>query len=82
MQPFIQTVPPNDAAGIVEKQYEAARARTGYVSQIIQIMSLDPQVMQASMRFYVQLMKSPGALPKRQREMLAVVVSNANGCYY
>jgi len=30
----------------------------------------------------VALMKSDNALPAKQREMLAAVVSNINDCYY
>ena len=42
----------------------------------------DPAVLQESLRFYIQLMKTPNALSAARREMLATVVSNANDCYY
>ena len=45
-------------------------------------MSGDGRSLQASIQFYVALMKSPNALRPEQREMLAAVVSNANDCYY
>ena len=45
-------------------------------------MSRDGASLQASMQFYVALMKSPNALDRSRREMLATVVANANDCYY
>ena len=35
-----------------------------------------------SMAFYVAIMKGPSGLSRREREMLAVVTSRANDCYY
>ena len=34
------------------------------------------------MRLYVAVMKDPGELSGRQRELLATVVSRANDCHY
>jgi alkylhydroperoxidase family enzyme len=45
-------------------------------------MSRDAAVLQGSMMFYLNLMKSPNALSAARREMLAAVVSNINECYY
>jgi len=46
------------------------------------VMSLDEPTNQTSTQFYVSLMKTPNALDAACREMLAAVVSNANGCFY
>ena len=54
----------------------------GGIANIIRVMSEDGRSLQASMQFYVALMKSPNALTPARREMLAAVVSNANDCYY
>ena len=56
--------------------------RAGGVANILRVMSCDARSLQGSMQFYVSLMKSPNALSPARREMLATVVSNANGCYY
>jgi alkylhydroperoxidase family enzyme len=45
-------------------------------------MSLSPRVLDASMGLYLALMHGPGALPRRERELLAVVTSRANHCHY
>ena len=52
------------------------------MANIIRVMSLDGRSTQASMQFYVSLMKSSNALDPARREMLAAVVSNINECYY
>lgn len=79
---FIKKIPLDQATGRLKQIYDAGLARSGGVAQIIQVMSLDPRSCQGSMQFYVNLMKSDNALPARQREMLATVVSNINDCYY
>jgi hypothetical protein len=79
---FIRHITEDAAAGLLKRQYDAAKARAGKVANIIQVMSLDERSLHASMQFYIGLMKSPNALAAARREMLAAVVSNVNGCYY
>jgi len=79
---FIDKIDVGSASGKLKKLYDAALARAGYVAEIIQVMSRDADVADASMRFYGTLMKSPNALSPARREMLAAVVSNVNDCYY
>lgn len=79
---YIRKITPDEATGRLKQLYDAGQSRAGYVAQIMQIMSLDAKVCAASMQFYIALMKSDNALPARQREMLATVVSNVNDCYY
>lgn len=45
-------------------------------------MSPNPPVLEASMGFYVQVMKGESGLSRREREMLATVTSRANRCHY
>ncbi len=80
--PYIRIVEEHEAEGRVKAAYDAGRQRAGGVANIIKMMSLDARSMQASMQFYVSLMKSPNALAPDKREMLATVVSGVNGCYY
>jgi alkylhydroperoxidase family enzyme len=79
---YIRQVDEQSATGLVASVYEAARQRAGGIANIIRVMSEDGRSLQASMQFYVALMKSPNALTPARREMLAAVVSNANDCYY
>ncbi|MCH7798801.1 MAG: hypothetical protein IID28_10215 [Planctomycetes bacterium] len=79
---FVSQVGEADATGVLQRVYAAAQSRAGTVANIIKVMSLDGRSVQASMQFYVSLMKSPNALDAARREMLATVVSNVNECYY
>jgi len=80
--PWIRTVPPTEATGALAASYAAAVARAGRVYKIVELMSPSPRLLDASMAFYKSLMHAPGALPRRQRELIAVVVSRANRCHY
>lgn len=79
---WIDEVPPEDAAGRLKRQYDAAMARAGRIWHIVSIMSVNPLALDASMRFYSALMHGPSPLSRMQREMLAVVVSDAVDCFY
>ncbi len=79
---FIRQVNDDEAEGTLARVYDAARGRAGRVAGIIKMMSLDPPSVQASMQFYMSMMKRSNALPGATREMLAAVVSNINDCYY
>jgi hypothetical protein len=54
----------------------------GKVFGIVRSMSLDPRVLDSSMGLYRNIVKEGNALSRRQREMLATVVSKANDCHY
>ena len=82
IMPFIKTIEPESATGALRKIYDEAIARSGKVWNVVQIMSIHPEVMQASMGLYMALMHQPSTLSRAQREMIATVVSRANNCYY
>lgn len=79
---WIRTVAPEDARGLLAEVYAAAVRRAGRVYRILRAMSLAPRVLDASMGLYLAVMFGPGGLTRRQRELLAVVVSRANDCHY
>ena len=56
--------------------------RAGRVFGIVRTMSLAPRVLKASMGLYRAIMFAEAGLSRRQREMIAVVVSRANDCHY
>jgi uncharacterized peroxidase-related enzyme len=81
--PWIRTVDPSRATGLLETIYQEAVRRTGKVFGILRIQSLRPKALHASTRLYLELMHSPeGALSRARREMIATVVSRANDCHY
>jgi alkylhydroperoxidase family enzyme len=79
---WIKTVGQDQAKGILKRQYDAALKRAGKIYNIVKISSLKPKVVRSSMAFYVSLMQGDGSLSRTQREMIAVVVSKANDCFY
>jgi uncharacterized peroxidase-related enzyme len=80
--PYIRQVEDHEATGEARRALDASRARAGRVWNIVRIMTPNPAVLQASMRLYQAVMFGPSELSRRRREMLAVVVSRANGCVY
>ena len=79
---FVPTVPPEEASGLLARLYDAALRRAGKVFQIIRVQSGRPRALQASTRLYIEVMHGDSKLTRAQREMLATVVSTANGCFY
>ncbi len=79
---WIRTVRPDEAEGPLRRSYDAAVERAGRVYGIVRAMSLAPAVLDASMAFYARVMFAREGLARYQREMLAVVVSDANACHY
>ncbi|HEX5412029.1 MAG TPA: carboxymuconolactone decarboxylase family protein [Terriglobia bacterium] len=79
---WIKTVEPKAASGELRKEYSAAVKRAGKVFNILKIQSLNPQTLRASMALYIATMHGPSGLSRAERELLAVVVSAANNCFY
>jgi uncharacterized peroxidase-related enzyme len=79
---WIRQVSDHDAEGALRAHYDAAVKRAGKVWNIVRIMSVNPEVLEASMAQYRAIMFGESPLSRAQREMLAVVVSAANGCHY
>lgn len=79
---WIEVIAPEKAKGRLKKLYDEALQRAGRVYHIVRTMSLSPRVMETSFAFYSSILFSPRGLTRRQREMVAVVVSAANDCHY
>ena len=80
--PYIRQVCDEEATGACARELDAARRRAGRVWNIVRVMTPNPAVLRASMQMYAAIMHGPSPLLRRRREMLAVVVSRANGCVY
>ena len=80
--PHIRLIDLDDAEGVLREEYDAALGRAGKVFNIVKAMSLRPEVLRASMQLYREIMFGPSPLSRAERELLAVVVSRANDCYY
>lgn len=81
-KPYVEPIHPDDAHGLVKKEYEAALRRAGRIWNIVSIQSHNPDAMRDSMRLYRSSMYAESQLSRAQREMIAVVVSSANECHY
>jgi alkylhydroperoxidase family enzyme len=79
---WIRLVSDEQATGRLAKTYRSAIERAGRVFGIVRAMSPAPAVLDASMQVYSRLMFAKQGLTRRQREMIAVVVSSANDCHY
>ena len=80
--PRIEVIPVERATGALRSEYDKATGRAGRVWNIVGVMSCNPAVLRDAMRLYGSLMHGPSPLTRRQREMLAVVVSARNHCVY
>lgn len=79
---WIQTIEAERATGALRIEYEKAIQRAGKVFNIVEIQSLNPATLRASMEFYLASMHGSSGLSRMEREMLATVVSQINGCFY
>jgi uncharacterized peroxidase-related enzyme len=62
--------------------YAKCVEKLGLVPNVLRAYSLRPQKLRNFMAMYNELMLAPSGLSKLEREMVAVVVSSANRCYY
>lgn len=79
--PWIDWIDEDDATGRLKEAYERYRAGQG-VDHILKIHSLNPRSLEDHYRLYVHLMRGPSGLSRAEREMIAVVVSKTNDCFY
>jgi uncharacterized peroxidase-related enzyme len=79
---FLRLISEDEATGPLKRQYEAAVERAGKVFNIIKAMSLRPAVLRRSLDLYRVIMFGQSELSRSERELLAVVVSRANDCFY
>jgi uncharacterized peroxidase-related enzyme len=80
---WIRTVSPGEATGLLKRLYDEAVERAGKVFNVLRIQSLRPEVLEAGVQLYKELMHSDRSpLSRAQREMIAVAVSRANDCHY
>lgn len=79
---WVATIPENQATGAVAEVYRKARARAGRVPNIAKLQSLRPKTTALGFDLYCQIMDAPTGLSRRERILIATVVSKVNGCLY
>ena len=78
----VEKITAEDATGTLARQLQAAQERAGRVWEIVAVQSQNAESLAASMRMYGSLMFGDSPLSRAQREMIAVVTSQANDCHY
>lgn len=80
---WINTIREDDWDGDLAALYSGvADPVSGRVDNIIQVHSLDPSAMAGHQAVYESAMVSTKTLRKVERELIALVVSDINGCHY
>lgn len=80
--PWVPTVAEDQATGPLADVYQTARERAGRVPNITKVQSLRPEATARGFGLYCQLMDAPTGLTRRERVLIATVVSKVNGCLY
>jgi alkylhydroperoxidase family enzyme len=80
--PWVPTVPEEQAAGALAEVYRKARERAGRVPNIAKLQSLRPETTARGFDLYCRLMDAPTGISRRERVLIATVVSKVNGCLY
>lgn len=78
----ILTIPHAEATGRLKEIYDELVQKRGKLAEVHQIQSLRPESIVKHMELYMEIMFSRSELSREEREMMAVVVSVANGCKY
>ena len=79
--PWIDWIDEADATGPLKTFYDRYGSKDG-IDHILKIHSLNPKSLEDHYKLYAHLMRGPSALSRAEREMIAVVVSKTNGCFY
>ena len=80
---WIATVEEDDAEGTLADLYQRSLdAGSERVDHILKVHSLHPEGLRAHLAVYRASMAGTPGLRKLEREMVAVIVSRANGCHY
>ncbi len=79
---WIRLISDGEATGLLKRLFDEALARAGRVWNIVRVMSRRPKQLNASMALYREIMFGESALTRAERELVAVVVSSTNGCFY
>lgn len=79
--PWITWIDESDADGELSEWYQRYAGPHG-IDHILKIHSLNPASLHHHQQLYEHLMRGPSGLSHAEREMIAVVVSAVNDCFY
>ncbi len=78
----IKVINYEESDGELKSIYDEMIAKRGKLSEVVKIQSLHPSSIKSHIDFYMDIMFSKTSLSRAEKEMIAVVVSAANGCVY
>ena len=80
---WIDMVNEDKAEGKLKEVYNKITGRgNSKVAHILKVHSLNPQVLEDHLNLYKTIMFAGSNISRKQREMVATVVSAINDCYY
>jgi uncharacterized peroxidase-related enzyme len=78
----IKVIPYDESTGRLREIYDSLISKRGKLADVHTIQSLRPESIVKHVDLYMEIMFSKSELSRAEREMMAVVVSAANGCEY
>jgi uncharacterized peroxidase-related enzyme len=79
---WVQMASEEAARGKLRELYQRTRERAGVIPNIAKVQSLRPETASCGFDLYCQIMDDPTGISKRERVLIATVVSKVNGCLY
>jgi alkylhydroperoxidase family enzyme len=79
---WIDEISESAAEGLLGKLYARLAPRGGRVAHILRCHSLRPAVLRDHLGLYRTIMFGRSGLSRRERELVATVVSRVNQCHY
>lgn len=78
----IKIISHKDSTGRLKDIYNELIVKRGKLAEVHTIQSLRPESIVKHIDLYMEIMFSKSELSRAEREMMAVVVSKTNGCFY
>lgn len=78
----IKVIQQEDASGRLKEIYDDLIQKRGQLAEVHKIQSLRPESIVKHMDLYLEIMFSKSELSRAEREMMAVVTSVSNRCFY
>ena len=75
-------LPPAKLSPAMQAYFDKCTEKLGFVPNVLKAYAFDNAKLEAFVTLYNDLMLAPSGLSKLEREMIAVVTSAENGCYY
>ena len=79
---FIEVIPYEQAEGDLLRIYNDLIEKRGKLAEVHKILSLNPPTIVTHMDLYLSIMFGKSPLRRYQREMIGVIVSATNKCFY